>query len=910
MTIKQKRNPNELLLLTILLLLGCMLVFARFIFGSELFLYFADANDDTFQSYLPLYQMMAAKLRDGDFSLMELSWGTGTNILSAQNFALDPFNLPLYILGALTDPFYVAFGLVYSQILRILCAGWACRWFLLRFELTPSSRIIASLAFSFSAFTIGGIGQHYYFASTLVMGVLFLGVIDRSFYSKRYLLLTSLFTAALCLFSVYLAYMVLLTAGIYALLRCLFDGTPNTFAKWLHTLVPLLAAVVIGVLLSAFLFLPTVYLMGGSSRFGGQLSLLKFLLPNSLNFYKGVFLRFFSETMEGTVNAWSGNSTAFAMPHLYMSGFLVACLPQHLASLRLEPPHIRRGMRIAYLLVLLSLGTLAIGTVYNAFVEYTSRFVFALMPFGAYCIAKAISNAQRRSFFSRSAAFFTTFLCALAFFLSFDGWKLLEVAHLFAVAAPLAALLFLWVVSRASSSQTNPFRTLLKTGSLLFVAVAVLVEGWTSLFYGRDTVDKEWYASTYNDLASQTIRQLKEESGNDLFRIEYSYHAWSDRSAFGNSMAQNYYGVSAYNSVLSQHYQDFRQYFCAPYQYYQSISSSYGLGHMGRPLDKTLADLYGLRYIFCYYPTEEPGWEQSGPYTNKNGSTFWILENPDVETMGITYYNWYSQESLSDISVLDRQIALANAVSLDQAAPLVPQTDATSFSRSDYVLDVGSLQLTQENVFEQGVEVSLQTVEQDVAPAEDSRLWLVFEAKTDRNASLNAAVDIGEGYYIYNWQNGIWQIDSESGWQEYVFPISATARSVLFYQETGSASTIELRNLHVVSTTGHNYTTTNSTMSCSGNSGLISGTVNMEMPGIFVLPICYDSGWSVLVDGSPATLLKADAAFLAVELPEGSHTVEFQYTSPGLKVGIIISLLGILFFICFVLSLKRRKFFF
>lgn len=905
--LNSKKRFREWSVLTCFLLLGSLLIFARFVFGTELFVYLADANDDTFQSYLPLYQMMAAKLRDGDFCLMELSWGMGTNILSAQNFLFDPFNLPLYLLGALTSPFYVAFGLVFCQILRILCAGWACRWFLSGYDLTSSARIIASLAFAFSAFTIGGIGQHYYFASTLSIGVFYLAVLDRSFTHKKYLLWTALLTALLCIFSIYLAYMVLLTAGIYALLRCIFDGAPQTVAKFLHTLLPLLAAVVIGILISAFVFIPTAYLMSGSSRFSGDRNWFTLLFPTSLAYFKTTFLRFFSETMEGSVNIWDGYRTAFTVPHLYMSGFLIACIPQLFASLRTEPRHVRRGIYTAYFICFISLATLVVGTLYNVFVGYTPRFIFMLMPLGAYCIAKAISNAQRRSFFSRTGAIFTGLLCLLAFLLSLERTTSAEIPHLFAAFSPLAALLFLGISAKGISQPKFRWKSALKIGSLALVGVAVVVEGWTSLCAGRDTVAKDWYAGTYGDQPSQMIRQLREESGNDFFRVEYSYQGWTDRSAYGNSMAQDYYSVSAYNSVLSKQYQNFRRYFCTPYMDYTSISSSYGLGTMGRPLDKTLADLYGLRYIVCFYPTAEPGWNQIGPYTNESGATCWILENPDIDTMGTTYYEWYPEASLSQLSVLERQASLSHAVSLDKEAVRVPETDLAS-TGTTVALDVDSLELTPENIYEQGIEVSLESAASAIPAEEDCRLWLVFDAKaTDGAAFLNAAVDTGESYNMYNWQNGLWRLAPEDGWQEYVLPLSTTARSVLFYQNANSSSAMELRNLHLVYTTGHTYTTTNSTMSCTKNSNLISGTVDMEKDGIFVLPVTYDSGWSVLVDGSAAPLLCADASFLAVELPEGSHQVEFRYTAPGLRIGAGISVLGIVLFLLFMLSLHFRS---
>jgi len=65
-------------------------------------------------------------------------------------------------------------------------------------------------------------------------------------------------------------------------------------------------------------------------------------------------------------------------------------------------------------------------------------------------------------------------------------------------------------------------------------------------------------------------------------------------------------------------------------------------------------------------------------------------------------------------------------------------------------------------------------------------------------------------------------------------------------------------------------------------------------PGFLVLLDAYESGWRATVDGSPAPVLRADAAFRAVRLPAGTHRVEFSYAPPGLREGLGIGLAGLL----------------
>ena len=67
-----------------------------------------------------------------------------------------------------------------------------------------------------------------------------------------------------------------------------------------------------------------------------------------------------------------------------------------------------------------------------------------------------------------------------------------------------------------------------------------------------------------------------------------------------------------------------------------------------------------------------------------------------------------------------------------------------------------------------------------------------------------------------------------------------------------------------------------------------------------------DKGWKVYIDGKEVKHYEVLNGFIATDIEEGSHIVEFKYKTPGLKVGIVVSLIS--FITLLIYELKRRKY--
>ena len=80
------------------------------------------------------------------------------------------------------------------------------------------------------------------------------------------------------------------------------------------------------------------------------------------------------------------------------------------------------------------------------------------------------------------------------------------------------------------------------------------------------------------------------------------------------------------------------------------------------------------------------------------------------------------------------------------------------------------------------------------------------------------------------------------------------------------------------------------------------------VPGYLVLLDSYFPGWTAKLDGKPVPILRANYAFRAVEIPQGIHTVEFQYKPLSFYAGLTISLVSIVCgLLVAALNLRRRR---
>ncbi len=77
-----------------------------------------------------------------------------------------------------------------------------------------------------------------------------------------------------------------------------------------------------------------------------------------------------------------------------------------------------------------------------------------------------------------------------------------------------------------------------------------------------------------------------------------------------------------------------------------------------------------------------------------------------------------------------------------------------------------------------------------------------------------------------------------------------------------------------------------------------------EKDRLVFFSVPWEQGWTAWVNGKPAEIIKANVGFMAVKVPKGTAEIRFEYKTPGLNIGALVSLLGVLILAIYVSVIK------
>lgn len=88
-----------------------------------------------------------------------------------------------------------------------------------------------------------------------------------------------------------------------------------------------------------------------------------------------------------------------------------------------------------------------------------------------------------------------------------------------------------------------------------------------------------------------------------------------------------------------------------------------------------------------------------------------------------------------------------------------------------------------------------------------------------------------------------------------------------------------------------------------------SSKISVDKENLVFFSVPYDEGWSATVNGSSVPIVKANSGFMAVPVPQGNNVIHFEYHTPGLMLGIIITCITALILVAYIyfISIMRKQ---
>lgn len=587
-------SPRMRSMLCLMALLGLsgIVVYWKFLFGNYYFV-FDDIGGDTSQQYIWQYYSIVEHLKNGDFSFWDFTNGLGTNMFQYNLF--NPALMLVYALGYFKGPDHMVIYLVYIQILQILAAGAAGYLFLSHFQISEKSKVLGAYLYGMNGFLLVW-GQHYQFGMASVYLPLVLVMAERSFRAGKAKAGLPVMVCLMVFSSTYFSYMSCLAVGVYLLFRAAYEE--GDWKQKIWVLVRIYAGMLLGIAMGLCVLLPSLYaIIGLSGRTETGLPLWRRLLngflPLKPSYYLTLLYRFFSANLQNVQSTdWWGYANYYEAPNVFTSIISVifgcqflGCLNR--AGLTKRQKGVFRGAAAAVAFILLF--PLA-GIVCNAFSGYMSRFTFVLLPF--FCLMTAwVGDFFLKGGKAGRAWLVLDLVLILALygsgaFLTGDPERKRLIFGM-ALVGILAVVCVFYLAKKENSALRRKLY-----GAIMMLAVCDMCLEGLGTVSERDMYtkgDNAYLAEVYNDNVLNAIAWIKEQDP-EFYRVEKTY---MEKVVCMSALAQEYYGVSTYNSTQNGNVRRFVQ-MVRPEMFYQDVNH---YRYCQAADDEKLDRFLGVRYL-------------------------------------------------------------------------------------------------------------------------------------------------------------------------------------------------------------------------------------------------------------------------------------------------------------------------
>lgn len=806
------------------------------------------------------------------------SIGYGSDIITTLHYYAigDPLNLAA-VFVPVKYTYLLYDGLI---LLRLYLAGAAfvayCRFMGNR---RGSQLLAGAISYVFCGYALYASVRHPFFLNPMIyLPLMFLGM-ERWFRKKKpCLYVVAVFISAVSNF--YFFYMIVMLTVLYAVIR-LVGLYGKEIGNIFRQLVWLFCLAVIGVLMSAAVFLPVIlrFLDGGRTGTGYTYEAL---------YEKQYYRKFLSGFISyGKLGFWT---------------ILAYTVPALLAVLLLFLRRKNRELKIAFVLLTLCLGIPFVGYAMNGFSYVTNRYIWGYSFLVSYILVKEWEE-----------------LCSL------KGRKR-TILVLAAVGYGLACVFFgeplteplLWSLSIGMAALALMYSKIgREMGLLLIIFMQISIhayylydshgENYVSEFMKAGWITQKTECN--QDAVIKEIQQTGEDNG--FFRYSTPYTKEKN-----TTLLSGLAGTSYYWSLSNRYHVELL--------HQLEIAENKNFIFYGMDQRAALTALSCIRYYILNQSTMNNaaipyGFQYAGSYQSGD-SSYQVYESTGQLPFGYIYDAYLTQEQFESMNAIDRERMMLSAVYLEheisQDSTCAPAVIGTVGHPVEYTMecDSGTAEIQGNTITTSGKTVLHLRFTGD----RQSETYLVlgnmwyegeFSTMSLKFQAGNGSEDVVKSMEYYAPEHRLY-----SGRHDFSVCMGYCEEGYTdIFLTLPKKGVYTFDNIQVICQPMEEFQNLLAARReqamediCIGRD-CISGKVSLSRDGILVFSMPYSEGWEVYVDGKKETLYRANIFFCGTELSAGEHDIRLVYHTPYLRTGAVLSIFGAILLAGTYIVCKRRE---
>lgn len=930
--VRYKWNEHPYFRLFAYIVATSLVLYWQFIFGDKTFVFFDSVGGDQSHAYIPIYNFFANTLKDGSLPSYTFQYGFGNSIFSLIGYITDPFSIIGVMVGLLFGTQYIADSMIYILILKHVCSGLLCLYFLKEFHFTAKSCMISAYIYSFSGY-IMTLGEHYFLAVSPVYFILFLIMLEKTIKGEHKIKVwLGLFAVAALISanSLVTAYEMFIGAGFYILLRVIYIYGNNKKII-IQKLGICLAFVVGGLLVSSFILFPFMEKVAGSDRLIHNNDYFWF---NEAENIKSALLKLFSNNLEGTPAAWYGGVGAGSFySNCFPCFFSVMLLPmaaQYVWRNLNDKSSIRQKIfkMIPVLIVLFAIIDKFIPYMFSCFVPSSYHsYVYVFLPLYAILIADVIDNIKEGKF-NRKVNYLIMIVSLTVIvwggISSYYEGNTMGVIWMVFPSILLAAgcfamdIIFLSYGESVHSISIKEIKNVSCAALFAVIIINLFGENYMTVNYGRGPVSKTQERSSM--LITNVADSINTSEENNFFRFETTYY---------DGIMMNYTypllfpirSTGYYDSSLDN---DVPEFYLKMFNYSNHNMIDYYNG-CASFRNTIIEDILGIKYLLSSSELQRSGWEKIEEYPEEKA---YLYRNTDIDSAGLFFDSYITQDEADEMSFNERALGMATRLIVDEPSSYDLDNYAIKYSvdNNEYHNDKAiAVNFDSVQPFNGTIDSFSQTGESYniKATLDGDGSNITFSLNTDiLNNSKNAVQIKFKLKDNRALKNFVYCDNSDNTWKEipnlmpqtdngenvYTFIIPQTAFGLALCVNQSCELDVTVSSKTVAST----YINEGIKLDNPKRGNTVTGTVNAQKNSLLYLPIPFDKYWNAYIDGEKVDIMKANYAFMAVPVTAGQHSVTFIYSNKTYhtfrKVSIAAFILYNGFFaFCFIVKYRRKK---